>query len=69
MKTIVLDDKWQASIFQGVAGEVSVLTRSLVARIEELGERYAATAAGLAAELMSLEKAVARHLADMGVSQ
>jgi type I restriction enzyme M protein len=40
-----------------------------VARIEELGERYAATAPGLAAELMSLEKAVARHLADMGVSQ
>lgn len=50
-----------------VAGEVEALTLDLVARIQQLGERYATTVGDLDAELESLEAKVAGHLAAMGV--
>jgi type I restriction enzyme M protein len=67
IKTLVLDDKWHATIVDRVAGEVTALTLDLVARIRELGQRYAETVADLDAELDRLENRVAGHLADMGV--
>ncbi len=67
IKTLVLDDKWQATVVRRVAGEVEALTLDLVARIQQLGERYAATVADLDAELETLEARVASHLAAMGV--
>ncbi|MCT7294086.1 type I restriction-modification system subunit M [Rhodococcus sp. PAE-6] len=68
IKTLVLDDKWQATIVHRVVGEVEALTLDLVARIQQLGERYAATVPDLDAELDQLEAKVAEHLAAMGVS-
>lgn len=67
IKTLVLDDKWQATVVRRVAGEVEALTLDLVARIQQLGERYAATVADLDAELETLEARVASHLTAMGV--
>lgn len=67
IKTLVLDDKWRATIVRRVTGEVEALTLDLVARIQQLGERYAQTVADLQDELVSLEAKVASHLADMGV--
>jgi type I restriction enzyme M protein len=67
LKTLVLDDRWLATITSRIASEVEALTLTLVARIQELGERYAKTAATLDAQLEMLEAAVTRHLADMGV--
>ncbi|MBP2456188.1 N-6 DNA methylase [Mycolicibacterium lutetiense] len=67
IKTLVLDDKWQATVVRRVAGEVEALTLDLVARIQQLGERYASTVANLDAELDKLEARIAGHLADMGV--
>jgi type I restriction enzyme M protein len=64
---IVLDDKWHAAIMGRVAGEVNALTLALVARIYELGERYAETVGALDAELRKLEAKVASHLTEMGV--
>ncbi|SET39401.1 type I restriction-modification system subunit M [Geodermatophilus poikilotrophus] len=68
IKTLVLDDKWGAVVVRRVAGEVDALTLDLVARIQELGERYAATVEDLNEELETLEGKVAAHLAAMGVN-
>ncbi len=67
VKGLVLDDKWQATITGRVALEVNSLTLDLVARIQELGERYAATMEQLDAELTKLDSRVAQHLIDLGV--
>ncbi|WP_395705035.1 type I restriction-modification system subunit M [Rhodococcus ruber] len=67
IKQLVLDDKWQATIGSRIAGEVNALTLELVARIQELGERYAETMSTLDAELIELEAKVAGHLTTMGV--
>lgn len=67
IKTLVLDDKWQATVVRCVGGEVKALTLGLVARIQQLGERYAATVEDLDVERDRLESKVAGHLADMGV--
>lgn len=67
VKTLVLDDKWHVAISSRIASEVNSLTLALVARIEQLGERYADTLEELDAEFEKLEAKVAGHLASMGV--
>lgn len=67
IRTLVLDDKWQSTIKRRITGEVEALTLDLVARIQQLGERYAETADDLDAELQKLDGKVTRHLVDMGV--
>jgi type I restriction enzyme M protein len=66
VKALLLDDKWHAAIACRLASEVNSLTLALVARIQELGKRYAQTVGDLDAELEKLEAKVAGHLADMG---
>lgn len=66
-KALVLDEKWHATIKSRIAGEVTSLTYDLVARIQQLGERYAQTVGELDSELGDLEGKVAGHLAAMGV--
>jgi type I restriction enzyme M protein len=67
IKTLVLDDRWHATITRRIAAEVDSLTLRLVARLKELGERYAETVGALDAEIELLEARVVSHLADMGV--
>jgi type I restriction enzyme M protein len=67
IKQLVLDDKWQETIQQRVAGEVNSLTLALVARMEEFGKRYVKTLGDLDAELAHLDSRVISHLADMGL--
>jgi type I restriction enzyme M protein len=67
VKALVLDDKWHGTITSRIATEASSLTLTLVARIQELGQRYAETVHALDAELVRLEAKVALHLTDMGV--
>src|SRR5699024_1513255 len=40
IKALVLDDKWKTTIVDSVASEIEALTLDLVARIQQLGERY-----------------------------
>ena len=68
VKTLVLDDKWRAVVVGRVGGEVEALTLDLVARIQQLGDRYAATVEALGTELGRLDAKVAGHLAAMGVT-
>lgn len=67
VKTLVLDDKWEATVVRRVAAEVDALTLGLVVRIQQLGERYVTTVGDLAAELNALESKVIAHLSAMGV--
>lgn len=67
VKALVLDEKWQKTLVRRVAGEADGLTLGLVARIQQLGERYLSTVGDLDAELSTLESRVMNHLADMGV--
>ena len=67
VKSLVLEDKWCAAIKDRISGEVNSLTLDLVARIQELGERYAETVDECDAALRKLAANVARHLAEMGV--
>ena len=67
VKTLVLDDKWLATITSRITSAVEALTLTLVARIQELGERYNETVATLEAQLEMFEATVTRHLADMGI--
>ena len=66
-QALVLDDKWAASIRRQVVDEVTALTLGLVARIQQLGERYAETVGDLDADLEELEARVTGHLATIGV--
>jgi len=66
VKSLVLNDKWAATIRNRVVGEVNALTLNLVARIQQLGERYAVTVGDLADELDELEAKVIGHLTAMG---
>jgi type I restriction enzyme M protein len=67
VKLLVLDDKWCATIRSHIATEVNELTLALVARIQQLGERYAESVGDLDANLTELESKVEIHLAEMGI--
>lgn len=67
VKSLVLDDKWGAAVAGRVSDEVTDLTLDLVARIQELGGRYAETVGDLDARLEELEAKVRSHLSEMGV--
>lgn len=67
VKALVLDDKWRTTARGRVAGEVDALTLDLVARIQELGERYAQTVSALDALIDALQADVSNHLLDMGI--
>ncbi|MEV6254651.1 class I SAM-dependent DNA methyltransferase [Nocardia sp. NPDC051911] len=67
IKTLVLNDKWAATIGNRVSHEVNALTLALVSRIQQLGERYTETVSALDAELEMLEARVASHLSAMGI--
>ncbi|MDB9845789.1 type I restriction-modification system subunit M [Acidimicrobiales bacterium] len=67
VKTLVLGDKWAASVSSRLDSEVIGLTLDLVTRIQLLGDRYSSTVGDLEGELEALEAKVAGHLADMGI--
>jgi type I restriction enzyme M protein len=68
VKTLVLDNKWQATLVKRIAAEVESLTLSLVARVEDLGDRYSETVSSLDAQLEILKAKVTGHLTEMGLA-
>jgi type I restriction enzyme M protein len=67
IQSLVLDHKWGATVNDRILGEANALAYALVARIRQLGERYAETVGALNDELDALEAKVACHLVAMGL--
>ena len=67
VRQMVLEDKWLTSVRTRTGNEVTALTLTFVARIQQLGERYEETLSDIETALENLESTVALHLRDMGV--
>ena len=66
IKTLVVDDKWLATLAAAVQGELDRVSQTLTGRIRELAERYAAPLPQITEEVGELESKVAGHLERMG---
>lgn len=68
IKTLVVDDKWIASLHRAIEGEVQRLTQQLAARVKELEERYARPLPELESDVEDFSAKVEGHLKKMGLS-
>jgi type I restriction enzyme M protein len=66
IKTLVVDDKWLASIAAAVQGELDRVSQTLTGRIRQLAERYATPLPQLTDEVATLAARVDGHLKKMG---
>jgi type I restriction enzyme M protein len=66
IKTLVVDDKWLATIAAAVQGELDRVSQTLTGRIRQLAERYATPLPQLTEEVGTLAKRVDEHLKKMG---
>ncbi len=69
IKTLVVKDKWFASIGAAVEGEVQRITQQLAGRVKELEERYAKPLPELERDVEAFSERVAGHLSKMGAGQ
>jgi type I restriction enzyme M protein len=65
IKTLVVDDKWLATIAAAVQGELDRVSQTLTGRIRQLAERYATPLPLLAGEVETLTDRVNKHLKKM----
>ena len=68
IKTLVVEDKWLASIRSDIREEVQRLTQQLTGRVKELEERYARPLPELEGEVDDFSTRVEGHLKKMGIS-
>ena len=66
IKTLVVEDKWFASIEAEIEGEEQRLTQQLARRVKELEDRYAKPLPMLEEEVATLSEKVDEHLKTMG---
>lgn len=66
LKTLVVDDKWLATLQADVQTELDRVSQTLTGRIRQLAERYATPLPALNAEVEALAVKVNAHLASMG---
>ena len=66
IKTLVVDDKWLATIAAAVQGELDRVSQTLTGRIRQLAERYATPLPELTTQVEVLSAKVAGHLKKMG---
>ena len=67
IRTLVVEDKWCASIRTAIDGELQRLTQRLAGRVEELEERYARPLPALEHKVEAFSAKVEGHLIRMGV--
>jgi type I restriction enzyme M protein len=67
IKTLVVDDKWLASLAAAVQSELDRVSQSLTGRIRQLADRYAAPLPQITQEVENLTARVDGHLKKMGV--
>ena len=66
IKTLVVDDKWLATLAAAVQGELDRVSQTLTGRVRQLAERYATPLPQITGEVGTLAAKVAGHLAKMG---
>jgi type I restriction enzyme M protein len=66
IQTLVVDDKWLASIKAAVQGELDRVSQTLTGRIRQLAERYATPLPQLVDDVAALAARVDAHLQRMG---
>jgi type I restriction enzyme M protein len=66
IKTLVVDDKWLATIAAAVQGELDRVSQTLTGRIRQLAQRYATPLAQLTDQVAALADRVNGHLRKMG---
>jgi len=66
IKTLVVDDKWLATIAAAMQSELDRVSQALTGRIRELAERYATPLPQLTNEVATLAARVDEHLKKMG---
>jgi len=66
IKTLVVDDKWLATLAEAVQSELNRVSQALTSRIQQLAERYATPLPKLAEEVETLAARVEGHLKRMG---
>jgi type I restriction enzyme M protein len=66
IKTLVVDDKWLATLAAAVQSELDRVSQTLTGRIRQLADRYAAPLPQLTKKLETLAARVDEHLKKMG---
>ncbi len=66
IKTLVVNDKWMATIEKAIKTEMDRISQRLTQRIKELAERYETPLPAQTAEVKELESKVTEHLEKMG---
>jgi type I restriction enzyme M protein len=67
IKTLVVDDKWQATLKGAIEAEIERVTQQLANRVKTLEERYAEPLPQLVQEVETLSSKVDEHLKRMGL--
>jgi type I restriction enzyme M protein len=67
IKTLIVDDKWLATLQAGIQAEIERVTQQLANRVKELEERYAEPLPALVESVEQLSERVAGHLKAMGL--
>lgn len=66
IRTLVVEDKWLASLSAAVQGELDRVSQTLTGRIRVLAERYAKRLPELESDVEALAAKVEAHLGKMG---
>ena len=66
-KTLVVDDKWLATLQANIIAEIERVTQQLANRVKTLEERYAEPLPALAQSVETLSANVDEHLKKMGL--
>ena len=68
IKTLIVEDKWLATLDAAIRGEMDRISQALTQRVKELAERYETPLPQQASSLTELEQKVNGHLERMGFS-
>ena len=66
IKTLVVEDKWLATLATAVQGELDRISQTLTGRIRQLAERYATPLPQIENKVDVLSARVEKHLKKMG---
>jgi type I restriction enzyme M protein len=68
IKTLVVDDKWMATLGDTVQGELDRVSQTLTGRIRQLSDRYATPLPQIITDVQALSAKVDAHLKKMGAT-